>query len=59
LSYLRHTFAELNKLNICMQGSNKNVLAASDKIAMFVKKLSLWKEDVTNVSKCSQCFTFI
>jgi len=35
------------------------MLDASDKIAVFVKKLSLWKEDVTNVSESSQCFAVI
>ena len=42
-----------------MQASDKNMLDASDKIAVFVKKLSLRKEDVANVSEGSQCFTFI
>jgi len=27
-----------------MQGPDKNMLDASDKIAVFVKKLSLWKQ---------------
>jgi len=59
LIYLCDIFAQLNKLNISMQGPHKNMLDASDKIAVFVKKLSLWKEDITNVSESSQCFTFI
>ena len=52
-------FAKLNKFNISMEDSDKNMLDASDRIAVFVKKLSLWKEDIANVSESSQCFTFI
>jgi len=59
LAYLCDIFATLNELNISMQGPDKNILDASDKITAFVKKLSLWKEDITNVSESSHCFTFI
>ena len=41
-----------------MQGPDKNMLDISDKIAVFIKKLSLWKKDIENVSGSSQCFTF-
>ena len=34
-------FAKLNKLHISRQGPDKNVLDLSDKIAAFIKKLSL------------------
>ena len=43
-------FSKLNKLNISMQGPDKNTFDVSDKIVVFIKRLSLWKEDVTNVS---------
>jgi len=33
-----------------MQGPDKNTFDVSDKIVVFIKRLSLWKEDVTNVS---------
>jgi len=49
-AYLCEIFAELNKLNISLQRLDKNVLDVSDKLAKFIKKLSLWKEDITNVS---------
>jgi len=42
-----------------MQGPDINMLDASDEIAVFVIKLSLWEEDITNVSESSQFFTFI
>jgi len=32
-----------------MQGPDKNVLDVSDKIAAFLKKLLLWKEDIGNL----------
>ena len=59
LAYLCDIFAKLNKQNISMQGPDKNVLDDSDKIAAFIKKLSLWKEDIANVSGSSQYFTFL
>jgi len=59
LAYLCDIFAKLNKLNISMQGPDINMLDASDEIAVFVIKLSLWEEDITNVSESSQFFTFI
>jgi len=59
LAYLCEIFAKLNKIIISMQGPDKNMLDVSDKIAVFIKKLLLWKEDITSVSISSQCFTFI
>jgi len=41
LAYLCDIFATLNKLIISVQGSDKNMLDASDEIAVFIKKLSL------------------
>ena len=41
LAYLCNIFAKLNKLNISMQGPDKNMLDISDKIATFIKKLSV------------------
>jgi len=35
------------------------MLDVSDKIVAFIKKLSLEKEIITDVSGSSQCFTFI
>ena len=59
LAYLPDIFAELNKLNISMQGPNKNMLDVSDKIAAFIKNLSLGKKDIENVFGSSQYFTFL
>ena len=56
LAYLCDIFAKLNKLNISMQGPDKNMLDVSDKISVFIK-MSLWKKDVENVSGSSQYFT--
>ena len=42
-----------------MQGPDKNVLDISDKMEAFIKKLSLLKNDMHNVSGSSQCFTFL
>jgi len=49
------TFGKLNKL----KGPDKNILDLSDKIAAFIKKLLLWKEDIANLLRSSQCFTFL
>ena len=59
LAYLCDVFAKLNKLNVSMQGPDKNVFDISDKIEAFIKKLSLWKNDMENVSGSSQYFTFL
>jgi len=42
-----------------MQGSDKKMFDASDKIVAFLKKLLLWKEDKGNLSWSSQCFTLL
>ena len=52
-------FDKLNKLNLSRQGADKNVLDISNKITAFTKKLSLWKEDIANVSGGSQYFPFL
>jgi len=59
LAYLCDIVAKMDKLNISMQGPDKNKLDASDYIAIFVKTLSLWKGDITNMSGSSQFFNFI
>ena len=59
LTYLCDVFSKLNKLNVSMQGPDKNVLHVSDKIEGFIKKLSLWKNVVENVFGSSQYFTFL
>ena len=51
LAYLCDVFAKLNKLNISMQGLDKNMLDVSDKIATF--------KDIENVSGSSQYFNFL
>ena len=63
-SCLCDTFGKLIKLNISMQGPDKNMLwricyDVSDKIAAFLKKLLLWEEDAANLLWSSQCFTFL
>ena len=40
LAYLCESFTKLNKLNLSMQGADRNMLDISDKIT---KKLYLWK----------------
>jgi len=47
---LRDTFGKLNKLNISVQRPDQNMLAVSDIIAAFLKKLLLWKKDIANLS---------
>jgi len=42
-----------------MQGPNENMLEVSDKIVAYIKKQSLWKEDLTNVSGVCQWITFV
>ena len=43
-----------------MQGPDKNMLDVSDEIMAFIKQaISLWKEDIADVSGSSHCFTFI
>ena len=59
LADLCDVFAKLNKLNVSMQGPEKIVLDISHKIEAFIKKLSLWKNDMENVSGSSQYFTFL
>jgi len=49
-SCLRDTFGKLNKLNISVQRPDQNMLAVSDIIAAFLKKLLLWKKDIANLS---------
>ena len=58
LAYLCDIFAKLNKLNISMQGPDKNMLDVADKIAAFTKTLSMWKKDIENVSRSSQSRSF-
>jgi len=56
-SCLCDTFGKLNKLNVSRQAPDKNMLDVSDKIAAFLKRLLLWKEDSKPVVKFSMlCF---
>ena len=59
LAYVCDIFDKLSKLNLSMQGAHKNVLDISNKITAFTKKLSLWKEDIANVSRGSPYFPFL
>ena len=49
-SYLCDIFEKLNKLNVSMQGNDANVLELSDKIEAFLRKISLWRVDVSDNS---------
>ena len=49
-SYLCDIFEKLNKLNVSMQGNNANILELSDKIEAFVRKIYLWRFDVSDNS---------
>ena len=49
-SYLCDIFEKLNKLNVSMQGNDANVLELSDKIKAFIRKISLWRVDVSDNS---------
>ena len=59
LAYLCNIFAKSNKLNLSMQGADRNMLDISDKITAFTKKLYLWKEDIANMSRSSRYFSFL
>ena len=59
LDYLCDMFAKLNKLNLSMQGADKNIFDTCDNITAFTKKLCLWKEDISNVSGSSEYFSFL
>ena len=49
-SYLCDIFEKLNNLNVSMQGNDANILELSDKIEAFVRKISLWRFDVSDIS---------
>ena len=49
-SYLCDIFEKLNKLNVSMQGNDANILELSDKIEALVRKISLWRFDVSDNS---------
>ena len=42
-----------------MQRPDKIVLDVSHKIARFIKKLTLWKEDIASLSESSRNFIFL
>lgn len=49
LAYLTDIFEKLNELNTNLQGKGcDNVLVACDKILSFTKKLSIWKQKISN-----------
>ena len=39
-------FAKLNYLNLSLQGKNCDIFTLNDKIASFIKKISIWKSRV-------------
>ena len=43
LAYLGDIFGHMNELNVSMQGSGSNKLAADAKVEAFKKKVCLWK----------------
>ena len=49
-SYLCDIFEKLSKLNVSIQGNNANALELSDKIEAFLRKISLWRVDVSDNS---------
>ncbi|XP_013790359.1 protein ZBED8-like [Limulus polyphemus] len=46
LAYLTDIFTHLNELNISLQGSNKNVAIAHEKLASFKAKIPLWLRNI-------------
>ena len=46
-SFLPELFAQLNKLNKSMQGSEENLLSCTDKLFVFKKKLNIWTRYIT------------
>lgn len=46
LAYLADIFSHLNDLNISIQGPNKTILDASEKLKSFLEKLPLWTRRV-------------
>ena len=53
LTYLRDMFAELNQLNISLQGKDTLLLQLHDNFTAFKRKLQLWKTDLLMNNK--QC----
>uniref|UniRef100_A0A3B3SP63 BED-type domain-containing protein n=1 Tax=Paramormyrops kingsleyae TaxID=1676925 RepID=A0A3B3SP63_9TELE len=46
LAYTADIFAQLNQLNLSIQGKNSNIFLVADKIEGFKRKLSLWAKRV-------------
>ncbi|XP_013771999.1 protein ZBED8-like [Limulus polyphemus] len=46
LAYLTDIFTNLNEINIFLQGSNKNVVIAHEKLASFKAKIPLWLRNI-------------
>ncbi|XP_013793904.1 protein ZBED8-like, partial [Limulus polyphemus] len=46
LAYLTDIFTHSNELNISLQGSNKNVVIAHEKLAFFKAKIPLWLRNI-------------
>ncbi|KAF2356531.1 Ribonuclease H-like domain [Trinorchestia longiramus] len=48
LAYLAKIFSHVNDLNISIQGSNKTIVDAGEKLKSFLEKLPLWMKRVQN-----------
>jgi hypothetical protein len=46
--FLPDILEKLNELNTSLQGVNANILLLHNKITVFVKKISIWKQKVAN-----------
>jgi hypothetical protein len=60
LAYLSNIFEKLNLLNTSMQGCDTNILVVSDKVNVFVRKMSLWisKIEERNLNMFSESNAF-
>lgn len=64
LAYLADIFSHLNILNLSLQGPDKNMIYAQDRVNAFVKKLSVWnarvkKEDFENFTLTQEFIGFL
>ena len=50
ICYLSDIFEKLNDLNLSLQGENSNVFTLIFKIEAFMKKISIWLQNVANSS---------
>lgn len=50
LAYLADLFSQINILNMSLQGPDKTILFAQDKVNAFAKKLTLWEKRVKKMN---------